>query len=238
MKIYKKILVLLSCLCLCTPVHAENLDDTPTLQIIVTYSNGIEAQSGDTFTIKYRAVGSDKEATMQFDASTIVGKTGNLKLQQGDYEITDITYEGYNDQINTEGFAVSNTFSSSYDYSPMYLNVGATAGQQLLDEYDNVFAIKAGSFVTQLEDTGTTEKSEESEGLSATEGNEEPDKTKEEDKQDTKSSEEKKSTKETSKSKDESNGYHFSFGKLIPVAAIALIGGVTLLVLYKKGIIY
>lgn len=83
---------------------------TETLSVSSRYSEGIEAQDGDIFTISFTNNDSGETSTIEIDASDIAETYQNYDLPIGSYEVTNIIYSGSNETIIDEGYGTENTF--------------------------------------------------------------------------------------------------------------------------------
>lgn len=216
-----------------TEQPADNPSDvtsaySPCVHIQVAYSSDIAPQQNDNFCIYYRNAGSAESASITFDASTLSGNIGKLDLPAGDYEITDIEYQGSNNIIYKQGYAINKTFSvgeTPEAYSEFILAIGYETGSGLIEQNDGDYiAIQNGYSVNRLEaaEAVSVEGEEDtSTELTDNQTNVSTENTAEE-------------TNEQNKKLDTSNVYQGSvLGRLIPLVICAIIG-VSIMIYWRK----
>lgn len=85
-------------------------DGTGTVGIGAYYSTGITAEEGDLFTITYEEKTSGETGVIEVDASEVRSVMNDYEVAPGDYDVTNIEYNGQNESIIEEGYGTENGF--------------------------------------------------------------------------------------------------------------------------------
>lgn len=137
--------IIATVLCI-TPVYAQA--DSGAISLNVLYSSEIQPQEGDIFTLSYMKDGSE-EGSIEVDAYAYAEEAFDVTLDPGSYTITDITYEGNNDEIEQAGYICNNSFLCKEDrYAEVNLAIGEEQGNAIADLYgENVIAKRGGQLI-------------------------------------------------------------------------------------------
>lgn len=229
-KIKTMILLMALAISSVVPVYAEEESQIANteLYINVYYSEGLEAQEGDAFVINFKKQGDDKEQQITIDGSKLNGKTGKVNFESGKYQITDITYDGYNTEIEEAGYAITSVFSvNSEGAGVITLGVGPTEGGKIVNQYEDVLVKQNYRIVSDF-GTDIVKEAEKEEQ----EAKERPETEKEDASPDEEKTEESKTEDpqvEEPAKKDN------PFSKMIPLVVIALGVAVVIFVSHQKG---
>ena len=108
--------------------------------------------------ITYSQEGSDEELKLRINGMETAEQIQYLKLEEGAYEVKDISYEGKNQLVTEQGYAVTTELSSRPEGgSILFIAVGSSAVKSLDTSYENVMIKQGDEYVsTVLEaETGT-----------------------------------------------------------------------------------
>lgn len=109
---------------------------TETLSVSSKYSEGIESQDGDIFTIEFSNTDTGDASTIEVDASDITEAYQEYVLPTGSYEVTNIIYSGSNDTIIEEGYGTENTFRlKEGEGDLLHIYIGETEVASLQSDY-------------------------------------------------------------------------------------------------------
>lgn len=136
--------------------------------VSIEYSNGFFQQAGDGFQIEYKNKETKKTQILEMDVAEITKKP-SVKLEKGKYSIVNIKYTGFNDQIESNGYAVTTEFTTSSTGGTMiHIAVGLAASVKMYNTYQSVIYKKDEKITevqTVLNETKETEAAPEETAL-------------------------------------------------------------------------
>lgn len=111
---------------------------TEKLSVSSRYSEGIEPQDGDIFTIAFSNTDTGDSSTVEVDASEITESYQEYVLPTGSYEVTNIIYSGSNDTIIDQGYGTENTFRLKEGEGDLiHIYIGETEVNSLQSDYSH-----------------------------------------------------------------------------------------------------
>ncbi len=104
------------------------------------YSSDIEISENDIFVITYTIRGYNENATITVDASTITDTPIEMDMPVADYLVTDIEYQGSNENIKKQGFGATLNFKSApKGGTVLYLSIGKEQNEYIGTQYAETF---------------------------------------------------------------------------------------------------
>ena len=147
------VIVLLSVFASDTSLASGKPEEIPECYCCVktTYSGNLHARENDFFMITYSQEGSDEELKLRITGMETAEQIRYLKLEEGAYEVTDISYEGKNQLVTEQGYAVTTEFSSREEGgSILFIAVGNSAVKSLDTSYENVMIKQGDEYVSTV----------------------------------------------------------------------------------------
>lgn len=232
---------ILSCIASATAAFAFD----PGIDLVASYSDEIEPQENDIFVLQYKIANTPETANMTIDASLIADAIGHISLDAADYEIVGIVYEGDNPEIENYGYAVMTEFTvdNQKDYNEeITIAIGDNKVRELYQLYPNLLLHRRGEYaesITEFREMSTPTPTPEYKVRPAVtappEDEEELDVSETSETSEDSTSESLIEEKTELVSSNKSNGPWYA--NLIPVAILAVIGGIIIFIVHKKGIV-
>lgn len=120
-------------------------------RLYASYSDGIPAQNGDKFYMEYEDENGIQN-NMVVDVSAAEEVPLDIQMESGDYNITNITYVGYNSEINRQGYCVTTEFSVGENaINEIHLGIGTVQAERIDKEYRYTLFVQNGAFVNSSE---------------------------------------------------------------------------------------
>lgn len=241
--------------------HISYADNTSgILGITASYSSDIEPRDNDNFVIEYKNKDTGEENSLKIDASEVDGIFQDFDMPAGSYQVIDITYSGTNGDIVESGYGIENSFriqAGGDDIVHIYIGASETEGlendynQAVIkdSEHDEngqrtVFEDENGKYTYQKDETDNNVKVYIDDISSDSSSSDDSDDTYQDDYEDssadiptqTPTGEEPITEYYDTEEESEQQDSHSSIGTSIGlVCIIALVGGVIIFVLHKKG---
>lgn len=232
---------------------------TETLSVSSRYSEGIDPQDGDIFTIAFTNNDSGETSTIEIDAADIVETYRDYDLLIGSYEVTNIIYSGSNETIIDEGYGTENTFRLQEGEGDLLrIYIGETEVTSLENDYSQavikdeehdkngekiVFEDRSGKYRYVEDESGNSvieyldEGEESGETRQYSEDSEEPSGDESAEQETTQEGAEEPVTEYYEETETKGEGIASTLIVIGAVVVIALIGSLIIYILHKKGFI-
>lgn len=216
-------------------------DEPSYIYIDVWYSNNLKAQQGDNFVIHYTNMDTQEEKEITIDASKLESNTGKLELPIGKYKINDITYDGYNTDIEKSGYGVTSSFvveSGENAFDEFIISIGYKQTKNLESQYESYILKQNFSKVDTLAKPGeNANKATENDTGNSTNnvGEEETTKQPAKEKKQTVQKQPKRAKQEQKIEKKETTKTKSSPVKIIPLLIMAVVSFGGIYIGHKMG---
>lgn len=194
---------------------------------------GIKWEKGDYLTIIGKNNNTGEAIDMKLDLTKITEAGLEKKISTGNYQITDISYEGGNSKVEEVGYAITSNFvvaENEDSYNEIRIAVGYDEVEKLTMMYSEVMIKQNGALVNELTETSDTELPD-----SEIDDSDESKQTIEENQQEDEQQIEKHSQKEETISEERKEENQIL--KIVPLFFLTGVIAVILFVVHKKGII-
>lgn len=142
-------LVIGMCILIPGPVcRAQN--SKATITFYATYDDSLSVQTGDYFQIVLKNLENDKEQELSLDASKAIGEGIHFSLPMGEYRIIEFDYQGYNTDIEKEGYGITSLFTVNPEYTGVEISVGTSSSQSLQAQYSEVLLRQEEEYINEL----------------------------------------------------------------------------------------